>query len=93
MRFGYDDARAAATGSIAQLLPVFLMPILGLCVDRFGKRTWMSEYHYLLCTHTPTSLFTLHDNSHRKRSHIPCIITTSQLYPHCSCGGHAVFQY
>ncbi|CDS07839.1 hypothetical protein LRAMOSA01788 [Lichtheimia ramosa] len=41
MRFGYDNARAAATGSIAQLLPVFLMPLLGLCVDRFGKRTWM----------------------------------------------------
>ena len=53
MRFGYDDARAAATGSIAQLLPVFLMPVLGLCVDRFGKRTWMSMYHYYYTHNIP----------------------------------------
>ncbi|KAI8372748.1 major facilitator superfamily domain-containing protein [Radiomyces spectabilis] len=41
VRFGYDDAHAAATASVAQLLPVFLMPVLGVCLDRYGKRTWM----------------------------------------------------
>ncbi|KAI8393844.1 major facilitator superfamily domain-containing protein [Radiomyces spectabilis] len=40
-RFGFDDAHAAATASVAQVLPVALMPILGMCVDRYGKRTWM----------------------------------------------------
>lgn len=43
-RFGYDNARAAATASLAQILPIFLMPILGVCVDRYGKRTWMSKW-------------------------------------------------
>ncbi|KAI7882775.1 MFS general substrate transporter [Lichtheimia hyalospora FSU 10163] len=41
MRFGYDDAKAAATASVAQVLPIFLMPVLGVCVDRYGKRSWM----------------------------------------------------
>ncbi|KAI8139481.1 major facilitator superfamily domain-containing protein [Fennellomyces sp. T-0311] len=41
LRFGYDNAKAAATASIAQVLPIFLMPILGICIDRYGKRTWM----------------------------------------------------
>ncbi|KAI9248842.1 major facilitator superfamily domain-containing protein [Phascolomyces articulosus] len=40
-RFGYDNAHAAATASVAQVMPIFLMPVLGICVDRFGKRTWM----------------------------------------------------
>ncbi|CDH55228.1 major facilitator superfamily transporter [Lichtheimia corymbifera JMRC:FSU:9682] len=40
-RFGYSNAHAAATASLAQVLPVFLMPILGICLDRYGKRTWM----------------------------------------------------
>ncbi|KAJ8659646.1 hypothetical protein O0I10_004625 [Lichtheimia ornata] len=41
MRFGYDNAKAAATASVAQVLPIFLMPVLGVCVDRYGKRSWM----------------------------------------------------
>ncbi|RCH97907.1 Major facilitator super domain-containing protein 1 [Rhizopus stolonifer] len=41
LRFSYSDAHAAATASVAQILPVVLMPFLGVCVDRFGKRTWM----------------------------------------------------
>ncbi|ORZ25300.1 major facilitator superfamily domain-containing protein [Absidia repens] len=40
-RFGYSNAQSAATASVAQILPVFLMPILGMCVDKYGKRTWM----------------------------------------------------
>ncbi|RCH95918.1 hypothetical protein CU098_010196, partial [Rhizopus stolonifer] len=40
-QFGYPDSQAAAVASVAQLLPIFLMPVLGLCVDKFGKRTWM----------------------------------------------------
>ncbi|KAI8987667.1 major facilitator superfamily domain-containing protein [Mycotypha africana] len=40
-RFDYSDANAAATASVAQILPIVLMPFLGVCVDRFGKRTWM----------------------------------------------------
>ncbi|KAG2215886.1 hypothetical protein INT46_004142, partial [Mucor plumbeus] len=40
-RFSYSDAHAAATASVAQILPVVLMPFLGVCVDKFGKRTWM----------------------------------------------------
>lgn len=43
MRFGYDNAKAAATASVAQVLPIFLMPVLGVCVDRYGKRSWMSK--------------------------------------------------
>ena len=42
-RFSYSDAHAAATASVAQILPVVLMPFLGVCVDKFGKRTWMSK--------------------------------------------------
>lgn len=62
MRFGYDNARAAATGSIAQLLPVFLMPLLGLCVDRFGKRTWMSMSLIIMLTYDQChSSSSLHD--------------------------------
>ncbi|ORX44245.1 MFS general substrate transporter [Hesseltinella vesiculosa] len=41
LRFGYNNAHAAATASVAQILPVFLMPFLGVCTDRLGKRTWM----------------------------------------------------
>ncbi|KAI8342032.1 major facilitator superfamily domain-containing protein [Chlamydoabsidia padenii] len=40
-RFDYSNAQSAATASVAQILPVFLMPFLGLCVDKYGKRTWM----------------------------------------------------
>ncbi|KAF7732113.1 hypothetical protein EC973_006368 [Apophysomyces ossiformis] len=40
-RFGYDDGHAAAIASLAQIMPVFLMPVLGMCIDRYGKRTWM----------------------------------------------------
>lgn len=40
-RFGYDNAKAAAIASIAQVLPIFLMPILGLYVDKYGKRAWI----------------------------------------------------
>jgi MFS-type transporter involved in bile tolerance (Atg22 family) len=43
-RFAYSDAHAAATASVAQILPVVLMPFLGVCVDKFGKRTWMSKF-------------------------------------------------
>lgn len=43
MKFGYDNVHAAATASVAQIAPVFLMPILGLCLDKYGKRTWMSK--------------------------------------------------
>lgn len=46
-RFGYSNAHAAATASLAQVLPVFLMPILGICLDRYGKRTWMSKLIYI----------------------------------------------
>ncbi|KAI8051741.1 major facilitator superfamily domain-containing protein [Thamnidium elegans] len=36
-----SDAHAAATASVAQVLPVVLMPFLGVFVDRHGKRTWL----------------------------------------------------
>lgn len=42
-KFGYQDGKAAAVASVAQVLPIFLMPFLGLFVDRYGKRTWMSK--------------------------------------------------
>ncbi|ORZ11879.1 major facilitator superfamily domain-containing protein [Absidia repens] len=41
MRFGYDNAAAAAIASVAQVLPIFFMPLLGVCVDRYGKRPLM----------------------------------------------------
>ncbi|KAG1325743.1 hypothetical protein G6F62_008382 [Rhizopus arrhizus] len=41
MKFSFSNASAAATASVAQILPVILMPFLGVCVDRYGKRTWM----------------------------------------------------
>ncbi|KAI8060433.1 major facilitator superfamily domain-containing protein [Gongronella butleri] len=41
LRFNYSNANAAATASVAQILPVILMPLLGVCADRYGKRTWM----------------------------------------------------
>ncbi|KAI8067052.1 major facilitator superfamily domain-containing protein [Gongronella butleri] len=41
MRFGYDNAHAAAVASVAQVVPIFLMPFLGLFVDRYGRRTWL----------------------------------------------------
>ncbi|CAO3619074.1 unnamed protein product [Cunninghamella echinulata] len=41
LKFGYSNMNAAATASTAQILPVILMPFLGMCVDRYGKRTWM----------------------------------------------------
>ncbi|KAI8099392.1 major facilitator superfamily domain-containing protein [Halteromyces radiatus] len=40
-RFSYSNAQSAATASVAQVLPVVLMPFLGMCVDKYGKRTWM----------------------------------------------------
>lgn len=42
-RFGYDDSRAAAIASVAQVLPIFLMPLLGVFVDRYGKRIVLSK--------------------------------------------------
>lgn len=42
-QFGYPDSKAAAVASVAQVVPIFLMPFLGLFVDRYGKRTWMSK--------------------------------------------------
>ncbi len=44
LNFSYSDARAAATASVAQILPVVLMPFLGVFVDRHGKRTWLSKF-------------------------------------------------
>lgn len=43
-QFGYNDSKAAAVASVAQVAPIFLMPFLGLFVDRYGKRTWMSKW-------------------------------------------------
>ncbi|KAI8987544.1 major facilitator superfamily domain-containing protein, partial [Mycotypha africana] len=40
-RFGYDNSTAAAVASVAQFLPIFIMPFLGFFVDKYGKRTWM----------------------------------------------------
>ncbi|KAG1439773.1 hypothetical protein G6F56_012177 [Rhizopus delemar] len=40
-RFGYPDSVAAGIASVAQVLPIFLMPVLGVFADRYGKRTWM----------------------------------------------------
>ncbi|KAG2230135.1 hypothetical protein INT48_001477 [Thamnidium elegans] len=40
-QFGYPDSKAAAVASVAQVVPIFVMPFLGLFVDRYGKRTWM----------------------------------------------------
>ncbi|CEP14934.1 hypothetical protein [Parasitella parasitica] len=40
-RFGYNDGKAAAVASVAQVLPIFIMPFLGFLVDKYGKRTWM----------------------------------------------------
>ncbi|KAG1646590.1 hypothetical protein G6F44_000674 [Rhizopus delemar] len=40
-RFGYPDQLAAGIASVAQVLPIFLMPVLGVMTDRYGKRTWM----------------------------------------------------
>ncbi|KAI8338603.1 major facilitator superfamily domain-containing protein [Chlamydoabsidia padenii] len=37
-RFGYNNTHAAAIASVAQFLPIFLMPLLGVVVDRYGKR-------------------------------------------------------
>lgn len=42
-RFGYPDQLAAGIASVAQVLPIFLMPVLGVMTDRYGKRTWMSK--------------------------------------------------
>jgi MFS family permease len=42
-RFGYDDSRAAAIASVAQILPIFFMPLLGVFVDRYGKRSVLSK--------------------------------------------------
>lgn len=44
-QFGYPDGKAAAVASLAQVVPIFLMPFLGLFVDRYGKRTWMSKVY------------------------------------------------
>ncbi|RCH86311.1 Major facilitator super domain-containing protein 1 [Rhizopus azygosporus] len=40
-RFGFNDRTAAGVASVAQVLPIFLMPMLGIFADRYGKRTWM----------------------------------------------------
>lgn len=46
-RFSYSDAHAAATASVAQILPVILMPFLGVFVDHHGKRTWLSKFYHI----------------------------------------------
>ncbi|KAI9009009.1 major facilitator superfamily domain-containing protein [Phycomyces nitens] len=40
-RFDYDPRRAASVGSVAQVAPIFVMPVLGLFVRWYGKRTWL----------------------------------------------------
>ncbi|KAL0090708.1 major facilitator superfamily domain-containing protein [Phycomyces blakesleeanus] len=40
-RFDYDPRRAASVGSVAQVAPIFVMPVLGLFIRWFGKRTWL----------------------------------------------------
>lgn len=46
--FGYDDMKAASIASTAQVAPIFLMPFLGLFVDKYGKRTWISKLFLIL---------------------------------------------
>ncbi|SAM05584.1 hypothetical protein [Absidia glauca] len=41
LRFGYNNSDAAATASVAQVLPIFFMPLLGVLVDKYGKRPLM----------------------------------------------------
>lgn len=51
-RFGYKDQEAAAIASVGQVLPIFIMPILGILIDKYGNRTWMmlgSGLSFLLC--------------------------------------------
>jgi MFS family permease len=43
LRFGYNNSDAAATASVAQVLPIFFMPLLGVLVDKYGKRPLMSK--------------------------------------------------
>jgi MFS family permease len=43
LRFGYDNSDAAAIASVAQVLPIFFMPLLGVFVDKYGKRPLMSK--------------------------------------------------
>ena len=59
-RFGYSDAHAAATASTAQILPVILMPFLGICLDKYGKRTWMSMYNFYLTNWSPVPLHNIY---------------------------------
>ncbi|KAI9301473.1 major facilitator superfamily domain-containing protein [Cunninghamella echinulata] len=40
-KFGYDNANAAAIASVSQVLPIILMPLLGVFVDKYGRRTWL----------------------------------------------------
>ncbi|GAB5585613.1 hypothetical protein Unana1_00513 [Umbelopsis nana] len=40
-RFGYNNAYSARIASTAQIVPIIIMPFLGLIIDRNGKRTWM----------------------------------------------------
>ncbi|KAI8980829.1 major facilitator superfamily domain-containing protein [Pilobolus umbonatus] len=51
-KFDYNDQQAAAVASIGQVIPIFVMPILGILIDRYGKRTWMmfaSGLSFLVC--------------------------------------------
>ncbi|KAI7866995.1 major facilitator superfamily domain-containing protein [Spinellus fusiger] len=41
LRFHYDTKHAASVASLAQIAPIFMMPILGVCIRWFGKRTWL----------------------------------------------------
>ncbi|KAJ2964790.1 hypothetical protein NQZ79_g329 [Umbelopsis isabellina] len=41
LRFGYNNGDSARIASMAQVVPIFVMPFLGLFIDRYGKRTWM----------------------------------------------------
>jgi hypothetical protein len=43
LKFKYNDAHAAAIASTAQILPVLLMPFLGVFVYRHGNRTLLSK--------------------------------------------------
>ncbi|ORX71206.1 MFS general substrate transporter, partial [Linderina pennispora] len=39
LRFGANDAVAAWSASVSQIMPIFLVPFLGWFLDRFGLRT------------------------------------------------------
>ncbi|CAO3615537.1 unnamed protein product [Cunninghamella blakesleeana] len=40
-KFKFDNQTSAAIASVSQILPIFLMPLLGVFIDRYGRRTWL----------------------------------------------------